>query len=539
MYSFKQIREIFKEWQSYSNKIDTLKPLAWETRDEEELTRISYEIALFKEKQVDALTQNNRKQELEESFLNYLKDDTLTPLEKIELRENYRWFIHTAYVPKEISAYFQAMTADMEAKWALFEELKEKRGVEFAWKQQAEYLEKLFALRREMAIPVAEVFGIKPSEATLDFWNPYFRNNDVDKLIAELDEKVKPLIREHFLSQKQSPDFRPHQHLAGHLDAVQVMFSDIRDVMLDAAGWSKERLEKEGIVVHPISFGPNGFAWGDCSDIRMCVEFVGGDFMRGLGLVIHEGTHLLYTLSTNNAPEAIRYTPVGWTNSAAVHETCALAMEYPFFKKELAPLIEELVVYYLPDVVFDRNGDILPEWQTENIIKILTVQNNKSTAWYASEMSLLPNMIFRTLAERYIIDGELDVDDLPEFWAKTMEEWTGIVHEPKEFFVEESHWFDDNAGYFWSYQFGIMVGSAVYEQVQKLPKLEHIDREDYHEDLMLRLKEYFQPHIDYIDQNIFQKYCLETPLQIAEGILGKDRSMVDSYRDYILTLMED
>lgn len=540
MYTVEQVREIFREWQSYSNKMDVLKPQGWETTDEDVLTRVSAQVALLKEAQIDVFLQGDRKQELERFFLHQRHNPKLSEMERAEMRENYRWFAHTAYVPRDLSARFQAMTADMEAKWAMFDEMKEEQGISVAWEQQSEYLEKAFAIRREMAIPVAEKLGIKPSEVTLDFWNPHFRSENIDQWIAELDEKVKPLVRQHYATQKKEElDYIPLPNLEEHMDSVHAMLSAVRDSMLEAGGWTKERLKKEGINVLPMTFGPNGFCWGDPSEIRMCTEFVGGNLVRGFGFTVHESTHLLYMLSRNEAPEIIKGTPLGHINGYSTHEVCAMSVEQTFYKKEFAPLIEELASHYLPEVALDENGKVRAEWKADNIAKIITIQDNQKTDWCDSEVSLLPNMVFRTLAERKIIDGELAVKDLPEFWSKTMEEWTGLPHDKSEFFVGESHWFDDNAGYFWAYQFGAMVGSTIYEQVQKLPKSEHELLPSYQDDLLSRVKNYFKPHLDYLDKHIFQKHCAVTPLEIAQEISGPNRSIVDSYRTYMQSLVEN
>lgn len=544
MMDIKTFRAIFREWQDISNQIDVLKPKAWlETENSRKLKRIAGKISKLKKQQIKSLSKGTRKRDLEEFFEHHRQNNPSSTEElqifAPELRENYRWFAHTVYPPKNEALRFQKMAAKVESKWAIFDALKDKKGAEFAWKKQAQQLEKSFGMRRKMAEPVAQALGIKPSEVTLDFWNPHFRNEHIDAWIKELEDKgVKDLIKKHYASAENSTQENMIElpDMSAHTEAVHNLFTAVRNQMLEAAGWTKERLKKEGVTLPDIAFVANGFCWGDPTQITMGVEFRDGNFASGFSNLIHETGHLLYMLSRHETPQIIQNTPLGHINGYSAHEFAAMSLEQTALKKEFMPILESLVAKYIPEVVYDENGKIDPAWAAENLTKVFSQQNNTETEWGSSEICLAPSMVYRALAERKIMDGELSVQDLPRFWAQTMTEWTGKPHDAKDFSLDESHWFDDNAGYFWAYQFGAMAGSAMYESVQKQQQNLQAKAISGDETPETNMRNYFKPYIGFLNKHLYQKHCALTPYEIAQSITNGG-SLVDSYKNYIRGLV--
>lgn len=536
------VRRIFREWQLLSDRIDILKPQAWSlTEDSQTLGQIAQDIGALTLQRIDLLnTPPGRRAVLENFFAG--QDTQGNP----EMREYYRWFAHTAYLPRAEAERFQREAARMEQKFADFAEIEDTNGKQAAWAAQAIELESMFDLRRRLAAPVAANLGIKPSEVTLDYWNPHSRNHEVDDLITAL-AAFKPMLHSFFAGHVDAAlKDKPHTLPPipdSHESRVAALFTDLRQSIMDQAGWTTARLARDNITVHPLTFGENGFCWGAPTDIRMGVEYVDGDLLRGVKNLLHETGHLLYMLSRNEAPAAIKGTPLGHINGYSIHEAAAMTLEQAGAKPGFAAVLEPLLRQYFPDIVLDATGSTRPEWAKENFLLSFTTQNHDGTFWYANDPALIPNMIWRTLAERKIMDGEMTVRDLPQFWADTMKEWTGRGHDPAEFTLTESHWLDDSAGYFWAYQFGAITASLCHPAIaatqdntppSKKLKDSFAPVSGAQKQLALgRSGAYFAPYIDFMKKNIFDKHCLETPQSILNGLSVTAQARDSAYHDYL------
>lgn len=536
------VRRIFREWQVLSDEIDVLKPQAWSlTDDSQTLNRIAQDIGALTLRRIEIFnTPASLRDDLETFFA--AQDTHKNP----EMREYYRWFAHTAYLPRAEAEQFQREAARMEQKFMDFAAIEDTNGPQAAWAAQAAELESMFDLRRRLAAPVAANLGIKPSEVSLDYWNPHTRNHEVDDLITALGA-FKPMLHSFFAGHVDAAiSHKPHTLPPipdTHEAEVAALFTDLRQAIMDQAGWTAARLAKENITVHPITFGENGFCWGAPNDIRMGVEYVDGNFLRGVKNMLHETGHLLYMLSRNDAPDLIKGTPVGHINGYSIHEAAAMTIEQAGAKPGFAAALEPLLREYLPDLVLDATGSTRPEWSKENFLLSFTTQDHEGTYWYANEPALIPNMIWRTLAERKIMDAEMTVQDLPQFWADTMQEWTGRAHDPAEFTLTESHWLDDSAGYFWAYQFGAITASlshaavaATQDNAKPAPALKDSFAPvsgDQKQLALARSGAYFAQYIDFLKTNIFEKHCLETPQSIMNGLAVTAHTRDTAYHDYL------
>ncbi len=81
----------------------------------------------------------------------------------------------------------------------------------------------------------------------------------------------------------------------------------------------------------------------------------------------------------------------------------------------------------------------------------------------ADEVSYPAHVILRYEIERALIDGEIEVDDIPSLWDEKMQHWLGLstTGNYRDGCMQDIHWTDGGFGYFPSYTLGRDVCRAV------------------------------------------------------------------------------
>ena len=539
------VTAIFRQWQAYSDLIDELKPQAWEATDEDNLKQISKRITDAALSRYDLFNDDpDLKQALETYFSDhdYGEDDPVT-------REYYRCFAHTAYVERGDLERFYAQTPKMQSVFEKSMRIAETEGKPQAWEYIRKHLSEMFELRRAMAMPVAEIMDIKASEVTLDFWNPHSREDDVNRVIKGFDA-LKPLVR-NFYENSKAPNFLPVTIDDKHQGKIAAMFEVVRTEILNQAGWHKNRLEQEGITISPITF-TSGFSycWGSPKDIRMGFDYENDNLPLSFSNFIHETGHLIYMLSRNNMPEDVIGTPAGHINGYSVHEAAAIALEQSSYDQAVVKLFAKAIHNRLPEVVKDENGEIKPEWTEDNLAKVFAYQNPNptddtlGTEWCDNEIVMVPNMLWRINVERDILDGKMTINEIPEYWAEFMTDWTGIDHNPDDFALGENHWLDDNAGYFYGYIFGAITAASMRHEIAE-KQLAEASRETLatlFEDKSFsntqKLARFFMPHMHTLDHRIMTKTGVENPEALLREIVQESKvDPINAYIDYCKGLL--
>jgi len=85
----------------------------------------------------------------------------------------------------------------------------------------------------------------------------------------------------------------------------------------------------------------------------------------------------------------------------------------------------------------------------------------------ADELTYHMHIVLRFEAEKAMITGELEVDDLPDFWNAKMKEYLGVdVPNDTKGCLQDVHWAHGSMGYFPTYSFGTMY-AAQYDAAMR------------------------------------------------------------------------
>lgn len=214
------------------------------------------------------------------------------------------------------------------------------------------------------------------------------------------------------------------------------------------------------VSVHPFTGGAHP------TDVRMTTRFKPNEFKEGLTGAIHETGHALYEQGRNPQYDGL---PVSQAAGMAVHESQSLLWE------RMVGLSQPFAAYLLPKLKAAFPG-VLPDDKTpEDLYAALNVVKERSMIRVeADEVTYPLHIILRFEIEQALVEGSLDVDDVPEVWRQKMVEYLGIEpSDDAEGCLQDMHWSCGLAGYFPTYSLGAMAAVQIFQAAQAaLPDLD-------------------------------------------------------------------
>lgn len=173
--------------------------------------------------------------------------------------------------------------------------------------------------------------------------------------------------------------------------------------------------------------------------MRITTRYNENDLLSALFGVIHETGHARYE---QNLPRPWVDQPVGLARSTAIHESQSL-----FFEMQLGR--SERFLNRLLPAVRERFGD-RPAFSEDNFVAWNQQVKPGFIRVDADEVSYPAHVILRYEIERALIDGEIEVDDIPSLWDEKMHHWLGLstTGNYRDGCMQDIHWTDGGFGYF-------------------------------------------------------------------------------------------
>jgi carboxypeptidase Taq len=311
------------------------------------------------------------------------------------------------------------------------------------------WLEKIVKLKRQEAKYVG--YQDSPYDALLDTYEPGMTTAQATLILNDLKDFLVPFLQKIKSSQTKIDSKR----ILGKFPIGQQ--KTFNELIAQKLGFDLEagRLDKS---VHPFStnFHP--------TDVRMTTRYRENDVLYSIGSTIHETGHSLYE---QNLPPEHFGTPLAEAVSLGIHESQSRLWEnnigkslafwrylYPKLQKEFPLPFKKLS---LPDF-----------YQIINQVTPSLIRTE------ADEVTYNLHIILRFEIEREMIEGTLELKDLPQIWQSKMKEYLGIeVPSDKLGVLQDVHWSGGGIGYFPTYSFGNLYAAQFYSQMKEdLPKLD-------------------------------------------------------------------
>ncbi len=364
------------------------------------------------------------------------KDKKLNENERVIFSETWRQFSREKKLPAEFVKELAETCSNAQSVWA---EARKKSDFNLF----VPYLKKIVELKRREA----QLIGFKdsPYDALLDEYEPQMTSQEISIIFFELREFLVGIIGK---IKKSKIKINPK--------ALYGEFSLEKQKKLNQFVSSKMGFNfdcgRMDISTHPFetSFNPE--------DVRITTRYRKEDLFYSLSSVIHETGHALYEqglLSENFG------SPLGEAISHGIHESQSRIWEkivgqnlnfwkyfYPKLKKEF------------PKPFSDINLEEF--YKNINYVKPTLIRTE------SDEVTYNLHIILRFEIEKDLIEGTIEVEDLPKIWNSKMKEYLGVtVPNDANGVLQDVHWSGGSFGYFPTYTLGNLYSAQIFDAAKK------------------------------------------------------------------------
>lgn len=339
-------------------------------------------------------------------------------------------------LPKELLEEFIKTTSEAHLIW-----VKAKKDNNF--KLFEPYLEKIVALSRRKA----KLLGYKkhPYDPLLNEFEEGLTTEETENYFNELKPKLIELI--HYI--KNSKNYKLEHKLHSekydkekmkelNLKILNYLHGELNDLRLD-------------LSAHPFTAG---IAQGDA---RITTRYEGISFGNCYSSTIHEYGHALYEL---NGHEDLGFTPTFFASSLILHES-----QSRFWEKLIGTSKPFLSLFYKDMLKLSKN---MKRYSIEEVYRYINLVKPSFIRVDADEVTYHLHIIIRFEIEKGLIEGSINVKDLPKIWNKKYKDYLGI--EPKTDslgVLQDVHWSSGLIGYFPTYSFGTALSLMWKHHMEK------------------------------------------------------------------------
>ena len=287
-------------------------------------------------------------------------------------------------------------------------------------------------------------------DVLLDDFDEGMTTAEVRAVFDELKTELIPFIAE----VTERADAVDNSFLTGHFPVERQRAFALE--VLEQLGYDHESWRLDP-TVHPFAMS------AATTDIRLTTRYDEAN-LDSLTAAIHEFGHGFYEAGIDPALER---TPLSQVSSMSLHESQSRMWEnlvgrgLPFWR-HFYPRLRETYPEQFSSVELDDFYRALNKVEP-SLIRI-----------EADEATYNLHIILRFELEQEILDGSLELADLPEAWNARMTEYLGVdVPDDARGVLQDVHWSGGAIGYFPTYSLGNVISVQLWEQVQAaIPDLE-------------------------------------------------------------------
>lgn len=352
------------------------------------------------------------------------------------LREMRRDWIHAAALPGTLVEAFSKACSTCEMVWRQARPAGDFKSV-------TPHLAEVLRLTREIAAIKAEHLGVSLYDALLDQYEPGGRAAAIEPVFADLEAFLPGFLGRVLDHQGAAPPSPKGPFPAAiqrelGLKLMAVLGFDFRHGRLDT------------------SFHP--FCGGTADDVRITTRYDEADFTSALMGVLHETGHALYDFGL---PAAWKRQPVGRARGMSIHESQSLLIEMQACRSA------EFMAFAAP-LMRDAFGGSGPQWETENLYRGGIRVEPGFIRVDADEVTYPAHVILRFKLEKALVEGAMEIDDLPAAWNEAMTKMLGITPpDDRHGCLQDIHWYDGAWGYFPTYTLGAMTAAQLFDAAKQ------------------------------------------------------------------------
>lgn len=383
----------------------------------------------------------------EEDFLCLTNPEVKKILEKFEAKEgeekeqaiirkikkNLR---KTEAIPKEEKRAYAELQSKSQKAWQ-----KAKKENDFSI--FAPYLKEIIAYNKKFASygSTKEQTGY---DVLLDDYEETFPVEVLDIFFDKLKKELIPLLQK-IQKQPQIEDSFLHQKYEiekqkefNRFLAEYIGFNFNRGVMAESE--------------HPFTT-----SWHN-HDVRITTHYYEENLASAIFSTIHESGHAIYE---QGIEDQYTQTILGEGASCGIHESQSRFMEN---------MIGRSRAFWVP--IYGKLVELFPKQLKEVSLDQFVAAINRVQAdeirTEADELTYCLHIMVRYELEKLMINGEVEVEELPRLWNEKYQEYLGITPENDTVgILQDVHWSMGSMGYFPSYALGNAFAAQIYAKMQK------------------------------------------------------------------------
>lgn len=359
------------------------------------------------------------------------KQTDLNDLDKGVVRVFKRELDYYTKIPPQLLEDLQKAISEAAIPWR---EAREKS--EFKIFQP--HLQRITDLKRKQAEYLDP--STSPYNALLDLSEEGLTTADLDRIFGELIPALKRI-----LPKTLSGGVFPEKHPLEDVDYDVPAMKEVSDQLLGLLDMPTKRFRLD-VSTHPFSSRISG------DDVRITTRYEPKDFKASMFGLIHECGHALYELQVNRE---LDLTPIGGGASAGLHESQSRFWENIVGRsKPFTPLVYPLLKSKL-SIVHGYNPDQL--YSYFNIVRPSLIRVE------ADELTYNFHIAMRYELEKNLLEGKIDVSELPSAWDDTIEKYVGKrPRNNAEGVLQDIHWSWGQYATFPSYSLGNVVAGMLW-----------------------------------------------------------------------------
>jgi carboxypeptidase Taq len=384
-------------------------------------------------------------------------------------------------IPRELYEEYVILTAKAENVW---EDAKQASK----FKLFEPYLTKIVDFNRRFT----ELWGFRdhPYDALLEPYEPGLTVAVLDPLFSGLRQATVAMLKQiqtdgkpvdySFLNGKFPKDRQ--EELCRYL---------LREIGFDfTAGNLAES-------VHPFTGGAN-----HPGDVRLTTHYYEDNLLSAIFSCLHEGGHGLYE---QDIDPSLAFTPLGTGSSMGIHESQSR------FYENIVGRSRSFCERYYPKIQA-RFDEQFAQVDSDVFYRAVNRVTPSLIRTEADELTYNLHIILRYEIEKALIEGSLQVADLPQIWEAKMEEYLGVKpRNDAEGTLQDMHWSGGSFGYFPSYAIGNIYSAqfaAAMERAGFSPE------QSIAEGALDRIKQ-------WLKQQIHQYGKSKTPAELLMDVTGE------------------
>jgi len=351
------------------------------------------------------------------------------------LKVTRREYTKRIKVPASLVSEFSEVTSRAHQAWS------EARATDdFA--RFRPHLERIVELRQQYASLFAPFDHIY--DPLLDDFEPGLKTAEVQAIFEQLRPQQVELIRA-IAERPQVDDSFLHQAF----DEQKQWDFGVEVITRIGYDWKHGRQDKSA---HPFTTG-----FGN-DDVRITTRIDPHFFSAAFFATLHECGHALYE---QGIADAIQRGPLGGGASLAFHESQSRTWEnlvgrsLPFWE-HFYPRLQEIFPAQLGNV------SLAAFYKGINKVEPSLIRVEADEATYNLHIML------RLEIEIGLMDGTLQVKDLPEIWNSRMQEYLGVAPpDDASGVLQDVHWSGGMIGYFSTYALGNILSAQLWEKIME------------------------------------------------------------------------